>query len=60
NVLEWTMDRSGRTYSEKNGPVLNIVKGGSWISENNVRLSTCFKLEPESHSNILGFRCVAY
>ncbi|MCD6296224.1 MAG: SUMF1/EgtB/PvdO family nonheme iron enzyme, partial [Deltaproteobacteria bacterium] len=60
NVLEWTMDRSGLPYSEKNGPVLNIVKGGSWISENNVPLSTCFKLEPESHSNILGFRCVAY
>ena len=59
NVLEWTMDRSGLPYSEKNGSVLNIVKGGSWISEDNLHLSTCFKSEPESHSNILGFRCVA-
>lgn len=60
NVLEWTADSSGPSSSVKNGPILNIVKGGSWISENNVRLSTCFKLEPGSHSNILGFRCVVY
>jgi formylglycine-generating enzyme required for sulfatase activity len=59
NVLEWTTDCSGPPSSLKNGPVF-IVKGGSWISANNVRLSTCFKLEPEFHSNILGFRCVAY
>jgi len=60
NVLEWTTDSSGPPSSGKNGPILNIVKGGSWISENNVCLSTCFKLEPGSHSNILGFRCVVY
>ncbi|MBW1797557.1 MAG: SUMF1/EgtB/PvdO family nonheme iron enzyme [Deltaproteobacteria bacterium] len=60
NVLEWTTDSSGPTSSVKNGPVLNIIKGGSWISANNVRLSNCSKLEPEFHSNILGFRCVAY
>ncbi len=44
----------------KNGSQYYIAKGGSWISGNNIQLFSRFNLEPESHSNILGFRCVAY
>ena len=59
NVLEWTMDRI-EPQSGKNNTGYNIVKGGSWVSRNDIYLFSRFKLEPESHSNILGFRCVAY
>jgi len=60
NVLEWTSKNSGATLHEKDSAIHSIAKGGSWISGNDIRLSNRFKLEPESHSNILGFRCVAY
>ena len=60
NVLEWTLDRFEPPSSEKNRSTYYIAKGGSWISGNDVRLFSRFRLEPESHSNILGFRCVAY
>ena len=59
NVMEWTMDRI-EPQSGKNNTGHNIVKGGSWVSRNDIYLFSRFKLEPESHSNILGFRCVAY
>ncbi|MGA8179237.1 MAG: SUMF1/EgtB/PvdO family nonheme iron enzyme [Desulfobacterales bacterium] len=60
NVLEWT--HSGVTMpSQKNGAsTYRIARGGSWVSGNDIRLFSRFKLAPESHSNILGFRCVAY
>ena len=60
NVLDWTLDRSEPPSYRKNGLKYYIVKGGSWISGNDIRLFSRFKSEPESHSNILGFRCVAY
>ncbi len=60
NVLEWTLDRSEPPSYRKNRSKDYIVKGGSWISGNDIRLFSRFKSEPESHSNILGFRCVAY
>ena len=59
NVLEWTMDRV-EAAEMKGASAYYIAKGGSWISENDVSLSRRFQLEPESHSNILGFRCVAF
>jgi formylglycine-generating enzyme required for sulfatase activity len=55
NVLEWTLDTS-----EENGRRYYVVKGGSWISKPGVRLTERLKLEKETCSNILGFRCVAY
>ena len=55
NVLEWTLDPV-----EENGRQYYVVKGGSWISKPGVRLTERLKLEKETCSNILGFRCVAY
>ncbi|MCK4823067.1 SUMF1/EgtB/PvdO family nonheme iron enzyme, partial [bacterium] len=60
NILEWTLGRSEPPSSVENRSTYCIAKGGSWISGNDIQLSGCFKLEPESYSNILGFRCVAY
>jgi len=59
NVLEWTHDDFD-SVSKNNESKYQIVKGGSWVSGNGLRLSSRFKVSPESHSNILGFRCVAY
>ena len=60
NVLEWTLDRSEPLSSEKDRSKYFVVKGGSWISGNELRLFSRFKFKREAQSNILGFRCVAY
>ena len=60
NVLEWTNDSFDSTSKNNHGVKYRAVKGGSWISGNDIRLFSRFLMEPESHSNILGFRCVAY
>jgi formylglycine-generating enzyme required for sulfatase activity len=60
NVLEWTDNGFGIPPEGNNASIYRIAKGGSWVSGNDVRLFSRFKLEPDSHSNILGFRCVAY
>ena len=60
NVLEWTNDSFDSTSKNNHGVKYRAVKGGSWISGNDIRLFSRFLMEPESHSNVLGFRCVAY
>lgn len=60
NVLEWTTDAYQPAQSAGNTPIWRIVKGGSWISGNDIRLFSRFKVSPDVTSNILGFRCVAY
>jgi formylglycine-generating enzyme required for sulfatase activity len=60
NVLEWTDNGFETTSQENNASNYRIAKGGSWVSGNDIRLFSRFKLKPDSHSNILGFRCVAY
>jgi len=60
NVLKWTLDRSEPLSLVKDKSKYFVVKGGSWISGNGLRLFSRFKLEHKSHSNILGFRCIAY
>jgi len=60
NVLEWTLYNLEAVSDKENRSKYYVAKGGSWISGNDVALFNCFKLESESHSNILGFRCVAY
>ncbi|MBW2106604.1 MAG: SUMF1/EgtB/PvdO family nonheme iron enzyme [Deltaproteobacteria bacterium] len=60
NVLEWTRDRSEPPSFVKDRLKYYVVKGGSWISGNELRLFSRFILQPRSHSNILGFRCVAH
>ena len=59
NVLEWTLDTCESPYRTKSDAGYHIVKGGSWVSGNGIRLFSRFKVEPASPSNILGFRCVA-
>jgi len=60
NIIEWTSDNFTALSDNKNRSGCHIAKGGSWISQNDIRLFSRFKIAPESHSNILGFRCVAY
>ena len=60
NVMEWTSDDFEELSNKKNRSRYHIAKGGSWISGNDIRLFRRHKLETESHSNILGFRCVAF
>ena len=60
NVLEWTCDSFEPRYSEGSSQRYCIAKGGSWISESDVRLFNRFPLTPDISSNILGFRSVLY
>ncbi|MBE9581052.1 MAG: SUMF1/EgtB/PvdO family nonheme iron enzyme [Proteobacteria bacterium] len=60
NVLEWTTEAYQPAQGAGNTPIRRIVKGGSWISGNDIRLFSRFKVSPDASSNILGFRCVAY
>jgi len=60
NILEWTNDSFDSTFKPSNEEKYKVVRGGSWISGNDVRLFSRFMIQPESHSNILAFRCVAY
>jgi len=60
NVMEWTSDGLEMTSNKANESGYYIAKGGNWVSGNDIKLFDQSKLEPESHSNILGFRCVAY
>ncbi|MDP2992132.1 MAG: SUMF1/EgtB/PvdO family nonheme iron enzyme, partial [Deltaproteobacteria bacterium] len=60
NVLEWTMKPCEPPSHAKHDVKYYLAKGGSWISGNDIRLFNRFRLEAETHSNILGFRCVAY
>jgi len=60
NILEWTLDNFTEPSDNKNKYRYHIAKGGSWISGDDIRLFSRFKITPESHSNILGFRCVAH
>ena len=60
NIMEWTKDRTEGHPDGIKGKKSYIVKGGSWISGDNLRLSSRFFSEPGATSNILGFRCVAY
>ncbi len=55
NVLEWTM-----TVDDKGDQHLRVAKGSSWIAGNSITLASRISLPQETHSNILGFRCVAY
>ncbi len=59
NVLEWTSDGLETISNKANESRYCIAKGGSWVSGNDIKLFNRSKLEPETHSNILGFRCVA-
>jgi len=59
NVLEWTDGIFEEVSKANNGEKYRVAKGGSWISENDIRLFSRFMIKSSSHSNIIGFRCVA-
>ncbi|MDZ7598472.1 MAG: SUMF1/EgtB/PvdO family nonheme iron enzyme [Desulfobacterales bacterium] len=59
NVLEWTLDASPPLFEGSGQPDAFIAKGGSWISENSVRLYSRFRFPADFCANILGFRCLA-
>jgi len=58
NVLEWALCPNLSGSGTDQSPA-HVAKGGSWISDNHSRLYSRVRLKPETHSNILGFRCVA-
>jgi len=59
NVMEWTLDPWKPVSGDKHGSLF-VVKGGSWISGDDLSLYDRSYSEPEATSNILGFRCIAY
>ncbi|MBU0995802.1 MAG: formylglycine-generating enzyme family protein, partial [Proteobacteria bacterium] len=59
NVLEWTVNECVPPYFSNKNSAYYIAKGGSFISDNTVRLYTRFMFKSDFTSNILGFRCVA-
>jgi len=59
NVLEWTLDIWESPESGEKNTEIYVVKGGSWISNNLVCLSSRYPMDRNTASNILGFRCVA-
>jgi formylglycine-generating enzyme required for sulfatase activity len=54
NVWEWTT-----SSIEKAEKTFYIAKGGSFVSDQRVRLWSRYFVKPDFTSNILGFRCVA-
>ncbi len=59
NTLEWTMDRWTPPHGPETAVEHHIVKGGSWISNRDIRLYHRSKYPIDFTSNILGFRCLA-
>ena len=60
NVFEWTLDAYRPSVAgEKPISPHHIVKGGSFISDNTVRLFSRFMFKPDFTANIIGFRCLA-
>jgi len=59
NVLEWTLDIWESPKSGEKNIDMYVVKGGSWISNSLINLSSRYPMDKNISSNILGFRCVA-
>ena len=59
NVLEWTLDAAPALFEGGGQPAALIARGGSWISDNSVRLHSRFRVSADFCANILGFRCLA-
>ncbi len=51
NVMEWTQSTIGDSC---------LVKGGGWLAKKGTPLWSRAAVDPSYHSNVLGFRCVAY
>ena len=59
NVMEWTSDECEPKYRMEKPGKYFIVKGGSWVSPNQVHLYERSRFEDDFTSNIMGFRCLA-
>jgi len=59
NVLEWTSCAANGNARAAHSAYY-IVKGGSWISGPDIGLYSQFQQTSDGHSNLLGFRCVAF
>ncbi|MGV8057683.1 MAG: SUMF1/EgtB/PvdO family nonheme iron enzyme [Smithellaceae bacterium] len=59
NVLEWTLDPWEIIEQGIEGEETYVVKGASWISDSEVRLTDRQPVYKDASSNILGFRCIA-
>ncbi|MGD8542883.1 MAG: SUMF1/EgtB/PvdO family nonheme iron enzyme [Desulfobacteraceae bacterium] len=59
NVLEWTVDAAPPVVAGDTQAAAVIAKGGSWISDNSVRLHSRFRVSADFCANTLGFRCLA-
>jgi formylglycine-generating enzyme len=55
NVMEWTIDKQ---VEQDRPAAIYVIKGGSWISGNDLSLFDRSMTEPAATSNILGFRCI--
>ena len=59
NTLEWTSEKCNPPNGSRNDFDYHIAKGGSWVSEENIQLSSRFRFPTDFTSNTLGFRCLA-
>lgn len=60
NIMEWSIPSFGSPSRHMSNEEIYYFKGGSWISNNDICLFSRVKTGSETHSNIIGFRCVAY
>ncbi len=58
NILEWTSDLYEPKVKPKRKIRFFIVKGGSFVSDNNIRLYSRFFFDENFTANIIGFRCI--
>lgn len=58
NVMEWTCDPCEPKFDMERKTIYYITKGGGWIADNLLTLSSRFRVPADFSSNLLGFRCV--
>lgn len=59
NVFEWTLSNTNGSSGSSTDNTVYIAKGGSWVSSENIDLSSRLEIPADLTSNILGFRCLA-
>jgi formylglycine-generating enzyme required for sulfatase activity len=58
NVMEWTCDPCGPKYGMERKTISYIAKGGGWIADSLLTLSSRIRMPADFSCNLLGFRCV--
>jgi formylglycine-generating enzyme required for sulfatase activity len=59
NVMEWTGDPCEPRYKMERKTIYYVAKGGGWIADSLLTLSSRFRMPADFSSNLLGFRCIA-